>query len=85
MDSSATILWTSLSLIARLDFIITIEVPVINTNCVDYELTHFAAFDLGWHCMPVTFFRVSELKWVKVSHLRLLTFTTLWANSADYK
>ena len=27
-------------------------------------MPHSTAFDLGLHCLPITFFRVSQLKWV---------------------
>ena len=40
---------------------------VLLANSGDPDQTpHFAASDLGLHCLPVTLLQVSRLQWVKV-------------------
>ena len=41
--------------IVRCLVIFFIEIPVFNANCVDLDQTpHYAASDLGLHCLPIT-------------------------------
>ena len=42
------------------------EIPVFNVNSVDPDQTpHSVASDLDLHCLQITIFEVSRLKWVK--------------------
>ena len=44
--------------------------PVVNANSVDADQTpRSATSDLGLHCLPVTFLRVSKTKMSKLSNV----------------
>ena len=41
------------------------EIPAYNANSVDpNQMPHSVASDMGLHCLPITLFRGSRLKWV---------------------
>ena len=41
------------------------EIPVLNTNSVDPDqMPHFAASDLGLHCLPMSLLWDARHKWV---------------------
>ena len=43
-----------------------IEIPVLNAKTADPDLMpHFAASDLGLHCLPMSFLWEARHKWVK--------------------
>ena len=43
-----------------------VEIPELNANTVDPDQTpHFAASDLGLHCLPVSLLWDARLIWVK--------------------
>ena len=72
------------------------KIVELYANYADSDQTlHSAASDLAQHCLPVILLGVSRLQWVNLfsskdretnweGSLNLrLTFTTLWASSAD--
>ena len=42
------------------------KIPKLFANSGDPDQTqHYAASDLGLHCLPITLLRVSRLQWIK--------------------
>ena len=73
VDSSTTALWTGLYPVAGCLvslYYCFIEITVFNANSVDpaqmpHSMPHCMVSDLGLHSLPITFFRVSRIRWVK--------------------
>ena len=48
-------------------FTLFIQIPVFNAyNVNPDQMSHFAVSDLGLHCLPITVFRVFQLKCVNL-------------------